>query len=122
MPNQTVEKPSTADQPAAAAQPAATEEAVAVTDELGDPLTTYEDVTNYNNYYEFSLDKQKVAPMAAGYPTSPWQVEVGGLVRNPGVYSADDFRNKFDQEERIYRMRCVEGLVHGNSVAGFSPG
>ena len=47
--------------------------------------------------------------MAAGFPTSPWEVEVGGLVNNPGVYSANDFRTQFDQEERIYRLRCVEG-------------
>jgi sulfoxide reductase catalytic subunit YedY len=81
----------------------------ATTDELGDDLTSFTDVTNYNNYYEFTLEKEKVAEMAAGYPTSPWQVEVGGLVRNPGVYSGDDFRNNYDQEERIYRLRCVEG-------------
>lgn len=92
-----------------AENPPAAAEAAGKTDELGDSLTTYEDVTNYNNFYEFTLDKEKVAPMAAGYPTSPWEVEVGGLVRNPGIYSGDDFRTKFDQEERIYRMRCVEG-------------
>jgi len=99
--------------PTAGAQAASTASitptASAATDELGDQLTTYKDVTNYNNFYEFTLDKEKVAPMAAGYPISPWQVEVGGLVRNPGVYSADDLRTQFEQEERIYRMRCVEG-------------
>jgi sulfoxide reductase catalytic subunit YedY len=79
------------------------------TDELGDALTSFKDVTNYNNFYEFTLDKAQVAPMAADYPTSPWQVAVGGLVRNPGTYSGDDFRNNYDQEERIYRLRCVEG-------------
>ncbi len=79
------------------------------TDELGDSLTTHTDVTNYNNYYEFTLDKEKVAPMAAGYQTSPWQVEVGGLVSNPGVYDVNDLRTRFEQEERIYRLRCVEG-------------
>jgi sulfoxide reductase catalytic subunit YedY len=98
----------TAEKQSASDESSAAEEAVAKTDELGDSLTSYEDVTNYNNYYEFTLDKEKVATLAAGYPTSPWQVEVGGLVRNPGVYSGDDFRTKFDQEERIYRMRCVE--------------
>jgi sulfoxide reductase catalytic subunit YedY len=79
------------------------------TDELGDPLTSFRDVTNYNNFYEFSLDKEEVAPMSAGFPTSPWQVEVDGMVRNPGVYDIDDLRVRFDQEERIYRLRCVEG-------------
>ncbi|MFL7840235.1 MAG: protein-methionine-sulfoxide reductase catalytic subunit MsrP [Candidatus Promineifilaceae bacterium] len=79
------------------------------TDELGDPLTSFQDVTNYNNYYEFTLDKEEVAPKSAGFPTSPWQVEVDGLVGNPGVYDIADLRSRFDQEERIYRLRCVEG-------------
>jgi sulfoxide reductase catalytic subunit YedY len=100
--------PASATEAPAAGEPAPTESA-AITDELGDPATSYQDVTNYNNFYEFTLDKEKVAPMAANYPTSPWRVEVGGLVRNPGVYSGDDFRTQYDQEERIYRMRCVEG-------------
>ena len=47
--------------------------------------------------------------MAADFKTSPWQVEVGGMVNNPGVYDVDDIRQRFAQEERIYRMRCVEG-------------
>ena len=79
------------------------------TDELGDPTTTFHDVTNYNNFYEFTLDKEEVAPMAAGFQTSPWQVEVDGLVNNPGVYDFSDLHSRFDQEERVYRMRCVEG-------------
>lgn len=79
------------------------------TDELGDPLTSFEAVTNYNNYYEFSTNKEAVAGKAKDFPTSPWQVAIGGLVRNPRYYSIDDLRTKFDQEERIYRLRCVEG-------------
>ena len=79
------------------------------TDELNDPLTSYRDVTNYNNYYEFTTDKAEVASKAAGFPTSPWQVEVDGMVRNPGIYDVDDLRTRFDQEERVYRLRCVEG-------------
>ena len=78
-------------------------------DELGDPLTSYDDVTNYNNYYEFTTDKTEVASKAVGFPTSPWQIEVDGMVSNPGVYDIGDLRSRFDQEERIYRMRCVEG-------------
>jgi sulfoxide reductase catalytic subunit YedY len=76
-------------------------------DELGDPLNTFEDITNYNNYYEFSVDKYAVAKLAEGYPTSPWEVQVGGLVNNPKTYSLDDLR-AFEIEERIYRLRCVE--------------
>ncbi|MEZ4635916.1 MAG: protein-methionine-sulfoxide reductase catalytic subunit MsrP [Caldilineaceae bacterium] len=80
----------------------------AETDELGDPLNTFQEITNYNNYYEFSVDKQAVARLAKDMPTSPWSVEVGGLVNNPGTYSVDDFKSMFDIEERIYRLRCVE--------------
>jgi sulfoxide reductase catalytic subunit YedY len=81
----------------------------ATADELGDPLNSYQDVTNYNNYYEFSQDKQAVAGLAAGYKTSPWQVEISGMVNNPGTFGLEDLLSKFDQEERIYRLRCVEG-------------
>ncbi len=77
------------------------------TDELGDPFNSYEDITNYNNYYEFTTDKARVAELAKGYPTSPWEVTVGGLVNNPKTYSLDDIR-AFEIEERIYRLRCVE--------------
>ena len=77
-------------------------------DELGDPLTSFESVTNYNNFYEFSTDKEAVARLAGNFRTSPWQVEVGGLVQKPQVFDFDDLR-KFGQEERIYRLRCVEG-------------
>ncbi len=77
-------------------------------DELGDPSNSFEDITNYNNYYEFTTDKERVAKMAQGYPTSPWEVAVGGLVSNPKTYSTDELR-QFEIEERIYRMRCVEG-------------
>ena len=76
-------------------------------DELGDPLNTFDDITNYNNYYEFTTDKIDVARLAEGYPTSPWEIQVGGLVHNPTTFSLDDLRN-FEIEERIYRMRCVE--------------
>ncbi|MCL4805108.1 MAG: protein-methionine-sulfoxide reductase catalytic subunit MsrP [Anaerolineae bacterium] len=90
--------------------PAATPAVIAgQTDELGDPLTSFEDVTNYNNFYEFSTSKEAVAGKAADFPTSPWQVAVTGMARNPGVFSIEDLRARFDQEERIYRMRCVEG-------------
>jgi sulfoxide reductase catalytic subunit YedY len=78
-----------------------------VIDESGDPLNTFEDITGYNNYYEFSTDKSAVARLAEGYPTSPWEVQVGGLVNNPKTYSFEDLL-KFEIEERICRLRCVE--------------
>ncbi len=79
------------------------------TDDLGNSLTSFEAVTNYNNYYEFTVDKEDVAPMAADFQSSPWTVEVGGLVRNPQTYDPDDLIRQFGEEERIYRLRCVEG-------------
>lgn len=87
------------------AQPAAA--SAATTDELGDALTSFDAVTNYNNFYEFTTDKEGVAGMVDSFETSPWQVEVGGLVNNPKTFDMDDLR-KFGQEERIYRLRCVE--------------
>ena len=76
-------------------------------DELGDEANTYTEITTYNNFYEFTTNKEAVAPMAKDYPTEPWTIEVGGLVNNPGTFDMDDI-NKFQQEERVYRMRCVE--------------
>ncbi len=77
------------------------------TDELGDPLNSFEQITNYNNYYEFTTDKQGVARLAATFQTSPWEVQVGGLVNKPTTFAFEDLL-KFEQEERIYRLRCVE--------------
>lgn len=77
-------------------------------DELGDEANTYKQITTYNNYYEFTTDKQGVAILAEGFPSDPWSVEVNGLVNNPKTYSMEDILNTFTQEERIYRMRCVE--------------
>ena len=78
------------------------------TDELGDPLTSYEAITHYNNYYEFSTDKEAVADLASGFKTSPWQIQVGGLVNKPATFAMEDLLAKFPPEERIYRLRCVE--------------
>lgn len=78
-------------------------------DELGNALTSYEDVISYNNFYEFTTDKEGVARLAKDFQTSPWEVEIGGLVENPGPISIDEIRDRYSSEERIYRMRCVEG-------------
>jgi len=76
-------------------------------DELGNKLNTFDDITNYNNYYEFSEDKQAPVGLSAKFRTSPWMVQVGGLVQNPKTYTLEDLL-KFTQKERIYRLRCVE--------------
>ena len=76
-------------------------------DELGDPANSYQDITNYNNFYEFSTDKEAVNPLSQEFTTEPWTVEVYGLVNNPKTYGIEDLL-KFPQEERVYRLRCVE--------------
>jgi len=77
-------------------------------DELGNALTAYEAVTGYNNYYEFTTDKEGVAPMAQNFKARPWTVEVSGLVNQPRTYDIDELMKRFPSEERIYRLRCVE--------------
>ena len=79
------------------------------TDELGDTLTPFDAVTNYNNYYEFTTEKEGVAGLAQNFHTSPWSVEVGGLVNKPKTYAIEDLTKAFAPAERIYRHRCVEG-------------
>ena len=81
----------------------------ALSDELGNPANSYEDITHYNNYYEFSQDKEGPAQLATRFVSSPWQVTIGGLVKKPVVVDVEDLRKKYDQEDRIYRLRCVEG-------------
>ena len=77
-------------------------------DELGNKVNTYEDITHYNNYYEFTTDKQGVADLVKDFKTAPWTVEVGGLVNKPKTFAIEDLLKLFPQEERIYRLRCVE--------------
>jgi len=90
------------------------------TDELGDPVNTYEDITHYNNYYEFTVDKQGVAGLARDFTTTPWTVEVGGLVNKPKTFGVEELIKLFPQEERIYRLRCVEAWSMVIPWTGFS--
>ena len=84
-------------------------ETAGLVDELGDPATPYNDVTTYNNFYEFTTDKEGVARLAKDFQTSPWEIKIGGLVENPGTLTMEEIRQRYTTEERIYRMRCVEG-------------
>lgn len=68
---------------------------------------TFQEITNYNNFYEFSTSKSGVARPSQNLVTRPWTVEVGGLVQKPTTFDIDQLL-KFPQEERIYRFRCVE--------------
>jgi len=72
-------------------------------------VTDYKDATTYNNYYEFGTDKADPAKNASTLKTRPWSVEIEGLVKKPGRYDIEDLLKLSAQEERIYRLRCVEG-------------
>ncbi len=98
-----------------------------VTDE---PLTPIEDVTHYNNFYEFSTDKEGPAVMARAFNPHPWSIKVEGEVGKPGTYQLEDFIKPHTLEERIYRFRCVEawsmvipwvGIPLANVIKRFEP-
>ena len=74
-----------------------------------DKVTDYKDASTYNNFYEFGTDKADPAKNAGTLVTSPWTVEVEGLVKKPAKYTIEDLLKLSAQEERIYRLRCVEG-------------
>ncbi len=74
-------------------------------------LTPYEAITSYNNFYEFGTDKESPSLLASDFPdkSMPWLVNIGGECDAPGDYDVDDLLNLSTLEERIYRLRCVEG-------------
>ena len=74
-----------------------------------DKLNSYEDITTYNNYYEFGTDKSDPHDNAGRLRTSPWSVTVEGMVKRPAVYHLEDIVRPAKLEQRVYRMRCVEG-------------
>jgi sulfoxide reductase catalytic subunit YedY len=95
-----------------------------------EPLNSYKDITTYNNFYEFGLDKGDPARYAHSLRPSPWSVNVEGHCAKPGKYDIRDIVSWFPLEERIYRMRCVEawsmvipwvGFPLGDLVKRFQP-
>jgi methionine sulfoxide reductase catalytic subunit len=74
-----------------------------------EPLTSLKDITSYNNFYEFGTDKSDPESYASALKTSPWTVKVDGLVGKPADYALEDILKGVTLEERVYRMRCVEG-------------
>jgi sulfoxide reductase catalytic subunit YedY len=87
---------------------------------INEKPTPFEDITNYNNFYEFTTDKRDVARVASGFVTRPWTVAVDGLVNKPKVFDLDDLLKIAPLEERIYRLRCVEGWSMVIPWVGFS--
>ena len=74
-----------------------------------DKLTAYKDASGYNNFYEFGTDKSDPAANAHTLKTTPWTVDIEGLVKKPGRWALEDLLALSPMEERIYRLRCVEG-------------
>ena len=83
-------------------------------------ITPYKDVTNYNNYYEFSTDKDEPAELAKNFRTRPWKVKIDGLVDKKQELDVDTIIKMAPPEERIYRHRCVEGWSIVVPWVGFS--
>ena len=83
-------------------------------------LTSYEHASTYNNFYEFGTDKSDPAAHAGPMKTRPWTVTVEGLVNRPRTYGIDDLMKLAPMEERIYRLRCVEGWSMVIPWVGFS--
>ena len=71
-------------------------------------LTPFEDVTRYNNFYEFGMDKGDPSANSGEFKADPWSVEIAGQCDKPGVYNLEDIVKPHRLEERIYRLRCVE--------------
>ena len=71
--------------------------------------TPFQDITTYNNYYEFGVDKGEPAVNAKNFKSKPWTVAVEGFCKKPATYNLEDLIQGFTMEDRIYRMRCVEG-------------
>lgn len=74
----------------------------------GEPLTSFDDITHYNNYYEFGVEKGDPAKHAAALPVRPWSIQVEGKVQKPLTFGIDDLLKLRPLEDRVYRMRCVE--------------
>jgi len=75
--------------------------------EMPEP-NSWEDITSYNNFYEFGTDKSDPKRYAGQMTTDPWSIEIDGLVERPGTYDLADLLKGVSPEERIYRFRCVE--------------
>ena len=89
---------------------------------LDEALTSYQDITHYNNFYEFGTDKYSPAKKAKQLTTDPWSITISGAVEKPGTYTLEDILKPHTLEERIYRLRCVEGWSMVIPWIGFSLG
>ena len=87
---------------------------------LQDEKTPYDDITRYNNFYEFSTDKKRPSELAKNFKTRPWTVTIGGEAKKPKVWDIDELIQRIPLEERVYRLRCVEAWSMIIPWVGFS--
>ena len=85
-----------------------------------DKQTSFADITSYNNYYEFGVDKGEPASNAGKLQTRPWTVSVEGEVGKPRTFDIDELLKLAAMEERVYRLRCVEGWTMVIPWVGYS--
>ena len=82
--------------------------AAGAAEQEGDKINSYEDITSYNNFYEFGTDKEDPKKNAHTLRTRPWTVQVAGLVKKPATYQIEDLVKPHKVQDRVYRLRCVE--------------
>lgn len=87
-----------------------------------EPLNTLEQISRYNNYYEFSTNKEVIWKLAEDFKPTPWTLTVEGEVDKPRTWALEDLMTRFAQEDRVYRLRCVEGWSMVIPWRGFSLG
>ena len=85
-----------------------------------DELNTYEEITTYNNFYEFGMGKSDPSSNSSTFKSTPWSVRIEGLVKNPRSITLEDLLKNIAIEDRVYRLRCVEGWSMVIPWQGFS--
>ena len=85
-----------------------------------DTLNTFDEITNYNNFYEFGTRKEDPAKYSKNFQSTPWSVNIEGLIKKPATYHLEDILKDITLEDRVYRLRCVEGWSMVIPWQGFS--
>jgi len=120
VPAVTLEKPKLAGLAPTAVVDSSYPPALAQAFRTSEAQTSFQNITHYNNFYEFSTDKEGVADNVGAFSTAGWKITVDGLVAKPGVFDMEDIHKIAAPEERIYRMRCVETWSMVIPWAGYS--
>ena len=85
-----------------------------------DKLNKYEEITNYNNFYEFGMGKEDPARYSQDFNPQPWSLTIEGLIKKPQIIDLETLLSKVSIEDRVYRLRCVEAWSMVIPWQGFS--